>query len=116
MVRIGTCPENRSHLSTDLTRMKNLSLGFVLLPSLLSMSTQTPIPQGTQATPEQVPSETTTDWDWRAVLRHVLPQAEELVWQDLPWEPSLHAGLAAGRAQDKPVLLWAMNGHPLAST
>ncbi len=49
-------------------------------------------------------------------MQHVLPAPSEVLWQDLPWQPSLLAGLVEGRRLDKPVLLWAMNGHPLAST
>jgi len=57
-----------------------------------------------------------TPLDWQAAVEYVVPTAEELAWQQLPWQASLREGLELGQAQDRPVLLWAMNGHPLAST
>ncbi len=77
------------------------SLSLTALPLLASTVSQ-------EETPEV--------WDWRAAIEHVLPEPSETAWMGLPWEPSLRAGLVAGRQQSKPVLLWAMNGHPLAST
>jgi hypothetical protein len=32
------------------------------------------------------------------------------------WLPTLWDGVIAAQKQDKPILLWAMNGHPLACT
>ena len=50
------------------------------------------------------------------LVRYVVPSDEELAWLDLGWKTSLASGLEAGAREGKPVLLWAMNGHPLAST
>ena len=46
----------------------------------------------------------------------VLPTADELRWCEIPWRASLVDALADARDADMPVLLWAMDGHPLAST
>jgi len=55
-----------------------------------------------------------TDLDkWLAFLR---PKPEELEWQSIGWRPSLAAAVPEARAARKPILLWAMNGHPLACT
>ena len=54
--------------------------------------------------------------DWKAAIAHVLPSSAETAWLDLPWQATLRAGLVKGAMEQKPVLLWAMNGHPLAST
>lgn len=51
-----------------------------------------------------------------AIVRHVVPGEDELRWRAIPWRPTLRAGLRDGAAAEKPVLLWAMNGHPLGST
>jgi hypothetical protein len=32
------------------------------------------------------------------------------------WLPTLWDGVIAAQKQDKPILLWAMNGHPLGCT
>lgn len=50
---------------------------------------------------------------WRDVIRAA---PGELEWQDLPWETSYHAGLVAAAEGEKPLLLWAMNGHPMGCT
>jgi len=45
---------------------------------------------------------------------HVVPTAEELRWRAVPWRPTFWDGVVEAHKQEKPVLLWAMNGHPLA--
>ena len=50
------------------------------------------------------------------VLRAVRPAEAELAWQKIGWQPTLwHAVIEAHKAK-KPILLWAMNGHPLGHT
>lgn len=46
----------------------------------------------------------------------VLPSAEELRWTAIDWRASFWDAVVEGQKTDKPVLLWAMNGHPLACT
>lgn len=53
---------------------------------------------------------------FEAIVRHVTPADAELAWRSIPWRPSLSAGMRDGAQLDRPVLLWAMNGHPLGST
>lgn len=48
--------------------------------------------------------------------RHVVPTTDELAWQRIPWLGTLAAGVVRAHATDRPILLWAMNGHPLACT
>ena len=48
--------------------------------------------------------------------RHVVPTADELAWRAIPWLGTLAEAVVQAHAQDKPILLWAMNGHPLACT
>ncbi len=43
----------------------------------------------------------------------VLPSAKDLAWLDIPWRARLWNALKEAEANEKPVLLWAMNGHPL---
>ena len=49
-------------------------------------------------------------------VESVVPGEDELAWRSIPWRPTLFDGLRDGAAAKKPVLLWAMNGHPLGST
>jgi len=51
-----------------------------------------------------------------ARLQRILPTGEELAFLAVPWRTELRTALVEGDAQDKPVLLWAMNGHPLGQT
>ena len=50
------------------------------------------------------------------VAKRVLPDRAELAWQALDWHPTLWDAVIAAHAAEKPVLLWAMNGHPLGHT
>lgn len=47
-------------------------------------------------------------------LDYVRPHAAELTWMKVPWRAALGEAVAEGRRRDLPILLWAMNGHPLA--
>jgi hypothetical protein len=50
---------------------------------------------------------------WRDFIR---PKPEECKWQEIEWRSSLLEAAREANRLDKPVLLWAMNGHPLACT
>ena len=47
---------------------------------------------------------------------HVLPRNWELSYRRLPWRTSFWGAVIEAQAKDKPILFWAMNGHPLANT
>lgn len=50
---------------------------------------------------------------WRSLI---LPDQKQEAWAEIPWRPTFwEAVLEAERAR-KPVLFWAMNGHPLGCT
>lgn len=53
---------------------------------------------------------------YTAVQEHVLPAADELGWLEVNWRPVLWDAVAEAREADKPLLIWAMNGHPLGCT
>ncbi len=65
-----------------------------------------------------VPASQTDDNQARfAALRSsILPTTEELAFEAVRWRPSLRAALEEARATRRPVVLWAMNGHPLGMT
>jgi hypothetical protein len=50
---------------------------------------------------------------WRELVR---PTADELAYQSIPWIPSFAQGVQRASAEGKPLLFWAMNGHPLGCT
>ena len=50
---------------------------------------------------------------WRA---HIMPPADQLRFLAIPWHQTFGEGMLAAKSQGKPLLFWAMNGHPLGCT
>ena len=50
---------------------------------------------------------------WR---NHILPEAGELDFEKIPWLATFKDGILASEAEQRPLLLWVMNGHPLGCT
>ena len=50
---------------------------------------------------------------WRDFIR---PKVEELEWVKIGWRATFWDGVVEAQRDEKPILLWAMNGHPLACT
>ncbi len=50
---------------------------------------------------------------WRAYIR---PQVNEEAYLEIPWRESFYIAINEARKTGRPVLLWAMNGHPLGFT
>ncbi len=57
-----------------------------------------------------------TDETYEKWRDHILPKADELQWRKIPWQPTFWDAVVLAQKEDKPILLWAMNGHPLACT
>jgi hypothetical protein len=47
---------------------------------------------------------------------HILPAADEMAWEQIPWLTTFKDGILAADQARKPLLLWTMNGHPLGCT
>ncbi|HEY0867839.1 MAG TPA: hypothetical protein VGE01_10685 [Fimbriimonas sp.] len=50
---------------------------------------------------------------WRDYLR---PKQSELAFEESEWRPTFWEAVVEAQKGGKPILLWAMNGHPLACT
>ena len=50
---------------------------------------------------------------WR---ERILPGPEEAAYRDVGWLPVFWTAVLQAQREEKPILLWAMNGHPLACT
>lgn len=48
--------------------------------------------------------------------RWIEADADELAWQQIPWLEAFGPGIVAAHIEQKPLLLWVMNGHPLGCT
>lgn len=59
---------------------------------------------------------TIDDRSFAALRDRILPQPEEMLWQQVPWRITFWDAVQEAQATERPILLWAMNGHPLAST
>jgi hypothetical protein len=51
--------------------------------------------------------------DWCEVIR---PKTDDVCFKTVNWLPTFWDGVMTAQTEDKPILLWAMNGHPLACT
>ena len=54
--------------------------------------------------------------NYAATRDAVLPTESESGWLKIPWRTSFWSGMREAARAGKPLLLWAMNGHPLACT
>ena len=46
----------------------------------------------------------------------IAPAKDEQAWLQIPWETDLTAARRKAAAENKPVFLWEMDGHPLGCT
>ncbi len=56
------------------------------------------------------------DKSFETLWQQVVPDANELLWLEIPWRAMLGDAVRQAHAADQPILLWAMNGHPLGCT
>jgi hypothetical protein len=57
-----------------------------------------------------------SDANFKQLRDYILPAPAEVRWQEIPWRSTFWEAVTEAQKQDKPILLWAMNGHPLACT
>ncbi len=46
-------------------------------------------------------------------VQEILPTAEEERWLQIPWRTNLSEARRDAAKENKPILLWVMNGNPL---
>ena len=51
-----------------------------------------------------------------AILKALRKPPVETHWKEIPWRPSFTEAIEVARREDKPILLWIMNGHPCGMT
>ena len=57
-----------------------------------------------------------TDESFEKDRAYIVPKPQEMVWREIPWRPVFWDAVIEAQQKEKPVLLWGMNGHPLACT
>ncbi|MFT7485828.1 MAG: hypothetical protein ACI9F9_001679 [Candidatus Paceibacteria bacterium] len=82
-----------------------LHLSLLLLLSIQS---------STESSGAEVPRPTAENY--AAWKHHVLPTEEEVRHETIPWISQFGSGILAANEARKPLLFWAMNGHPLGCT
>jgi len=62
----------------------------------------------------QAPEPTEANFaEWRD---HIHPKPAELAFEACEWKPTFWEAVVEAQEKGKPILLWAMNGHPMACT
>lgn len=49
-------------------------------------------------------------------VEHLSPVGDELAFENISWIPDFAGGVTEADARQRPLLFWAMNGHPLGCT
>ncbi|MEZ5978099.1 MAG: hypothetical protein R3F34_07780 [Planctomycetota bacterium] len=57
-----------------------------------------------------------TEAEFRSIWERIEPDAEEEAWRTIPWRTTFWQGVVDANELDRPVLLFAMNGHPFGCT
>ena len=57
-----------------------------------------------------------TEKTYPAILKALQELPVETHWKEIPWRPNLGEAIEEARKEDKPILLWIMNGHPCGMT
>jgi len=89
--------------------MKNgKAASAALLSALASLA-----PAAVAGTPGTV---TLNDQTYTQIRDHIRPKEAEMNWQEIPWRSTFWSAVVEAQKRDRPILAWAMNGHPLACT
>ena len=59
---------------------------------------------------------TLTEKTYPAILKTLQKPPVETHWNEIPWRPNFTEAIGDARREDKPILLWIMNGHPCGMT
>ncbi|MCI0342046.1 MAG: hypothetical protein L0216_13030 [Planctomycetales bacterium] len=57
-----------------------------------------------------------TDATFKPLLELIRPKPQELGFEEIRWRPTFWEAVLEAQRAERPVLVWAMNGHPLACT
>lgn len=65
---------------------------------------------------QQPPPAELTDATLEAWHSWIIPARDQFAWREIPWRPVFWDAVVEAQKKEMPVLLWAMNGHPLGCT
>lgn len=79
--------------------------------------TEVKTPGDAVPTTDAEPEGPLTEDNYDAYRARIQPEdGIESAWLQIDWQPSYAVGLRVASEQQKPILLWVMNGHPLGCT
>ena len=89
-----------------------------MLVPLISVSLLAAAPQEARQTGIELrwPAPGLSDESYREWLAFIRPRESELKWRKVRWHSSLSGAAREARQLQRPILLWAMNGHPCGET
>ncbi len=61
-------------------------------------------------------AEELNDTTFDAWAERIAPREDELAWRAIPWRGVFCDAVVEAEEAGKPLLIWAMNGHPLGCT
>ena len=65
--------------------------------------------------PPPIQAEPLTDAKFRELLKQLQPASDES-WRTIPWKIALLDAQRNAAKENKPIFIWAMDGHPLGCT
>ena len=63
-----------------------------------------------------LPAQDRKDDSFEPLFASVVPTVREMTWRTVPWHANFWDAVIEAQDKDRPLLFWAMNGHPLACT
>jgi hypothetical protein len=67
------------------------------------------------ASGSSIAAEELTDARFHELLAEIQPAADE-PWRTIPWKTDLLDAQRTAAAENRPIFIWAMDGHPLGCT
>jgi len=61
-------------------------------------------------------SQELTEKNYEDIKKEIMPSAAEEEWRKIEWHPTLWDGVIKAQKDDKPIMFFAMNGHPFGCT
>ena len=61
-------------------------------------------------------AEPLTDKSYDRIKKHIQPSEDEEAWRKAEWRTTFWEGVIDAQKADKPIMLFAMNGHPFGCT
>ena len=93
---VGSCFDVQRDLYLETGRM-----GYMVIPGAIAAQGQVPV---------------LDDQSFERWRDYICPQAKEERYLEIPWRESFYIAINEAKETDRPILLWAMNGHPLGCT